>query len=268
MVPSFIILFREILEIAIILSIVLAGTRGVTGRGFYVWMGVLGGIVGSALVAFFAGEITDALEGMGQEVFNGVVLLVAAAMIGWTVIWMQTHGKEIANRMRHLGVGVHEGRIPLYSVSIVVALAMWREGAEIALFMTGIIATRTESLASIMAGAVTGGVAAAIIGALIYFGLIKISNKYLFKVTGCMLILLASGMAAAGAGFLVAADMLPALSHQLWDSSHILSESSIAGKILHAMLGYSEQPSGIQLVFYLGTLSLILLILKLKKKPV
>lgn len=267
MVPAFIIMFREILEIAIILSIICAATRSVPGRGLFVWLGILGGVAGSALVAFFAGEITDALEGMGQEVFNGGVMLLAALMIGWTVIWMQTHGREIANKMRHVGVGVFEGKIPLYSVSVVVALAMWREGAEIALFMTGIIATRTETLAAIMAGAAAGGGAAAVIGMLIYFGLVKISSKHLFKVTGGMLILLASGMAAAGAGFFAAADMLPTLAPQLWDSSDILPESSIAGKILHAMLGYSEQPSGIQLVFYLGTLSLILLLLRLKRKP-
>ena len=266
MIPALLIVFREVLEIAIILSIVMAATRGVTGRGRFVAFGIAGGLVGSVLVAYFANSITDALEGMGQEVFNGAVLLLAALMIAWTTIWMQTHGRELSHKMKHVGNAVREGSLPLLSVTVVVALSMWREGAEIALFMTGIISTSEESMAAILGGALAGGLGAAVIGALIYFGLIKLSNKYLFSVTGWMLILLASGMAAAGAGYLVAADILPALVPEVWDSSAFLSENTLLGKVLHAMFGYSERPSGMQLLFYLATLGSILLVLRLRKK--
>ncbi|MDX2073815.1 MAG: FTR1 family protein [Alphaproteobacteria bacterium] len=265
MIPAFIILFREILEISIILSIVMAATHGVAGRGKFVWLGIAGGLAGSALVALFAGEITDAMEGMGQEIFNGTVLLLAAAMIAWTTIWMQTHGRVLSQKIKKVGADVMEGSLPLTSVAAVVALSMWREGAEIALFMTGIISTTEESLIAVLGGALAGGLVAATVGALIYFGLIKLSSKHLFVVTGWMLMLLASGMAAAGAGYLAAADVLPVLVPQLWDSSAILSQDALLGKILHAMLGYSERPSGIQLAFYVGTLTMILTALRLVK---
>jgi len=267
MVPAFIILFREILEISIILSIICAATRGVAGRAKYVWLGILGGVAGSVAVAIFADNITDAMEGMGQEIFNGSVLLLAAFMIAWTTIWMQTHGRELSQKMKKIGAGVSDGSLPLYSVTVVVALSMWREGAEIALFMTGLISTHTDSIGAILSGALAGGAVAGVIGALIYFGLISISSKYLFQVTGWMLILLASGMAAAGARFLTAADVLPVLVPELWNSSWLLSEDSLLGKILSAMLGYSEQPTGIELLFYVGTLAAILLVLRLKKAP-
>lgn len=265
MIPSFIILFREILEIAIILSIVMAATHGVRGRGKFIALGLTGGLAGAGLVAMFASHITDAMEGMGQEIFNGSVLLVAAAMIAWTTIWMQTHGRELSQKIKEVGAHVRDGQLPLMSIAVVVALSMWREGAEIALFMTGIITTSEESMLAIVSGALAGGAAAAIIGVLIYAGLITLSNKYLFRVTGWMLILLASGMASAGAGYLVAGDVLPPLIPEVWNSSALLSEGSLVGKILHAMLGYSERPSGIQLVFYVASFTSILLMLRLRK---
>lgn len=268
MIPTFIILFREILEISIILSIILAATRGVAGRGRWIWAGIGGGVLGSALVAFFAGAISNAIEGMGQEVFNAGVLFVAVFMIGWTVVWMQTHAREMSQKIKQVGQAVHDGKLPLYALATVVSLSMWREGAEIVLFMTGILATTEESMLAIFAGGAAGTLCAATLGTLLYFGLIKISMRYMFATTSWLLILLACGMSAQAAGYLVAADMLPALAHQVWDSSWLLSQDSIAGKILHAMLGYTERPSGIQLLFYIGTFIVISTLLKLtQRKP-
>jgi high-affinity iron transporter len=262
MLPTFIIFFREILEISIILSIILAATRGVAGRGAWIWAGIAGGVIGSALVAAFASTISNAVEGMGQEVFNASVLFVAVFMIGWTVVWMQTHARELSQKIKQVGRDVHDGKLPLYALAVVVSLSMWREGAEIVLFMTGILATSEESLLAIIAGGAAGTVVAATIGTLLYFGLIKISMRYMFATTSWLLVLLACGMSAQAAGFLTAADMLPVLVQQVWDSSWLLSESSIFGKILHAMLGYTERPSGVQLVFYIGTFAVIAGLLK------
>ena len=259
MIPSFIILFREVLEISIILSIICAATHDICGRGKFIALGIGGGLLGSALVAVFARNISDAVGGMGQELFNGAVLLLASLMIAWTTIWMQKHGRELSQKIKAVGACVRDGELPLLSVAVVVSLSMWREGAEIVLFMTGILSTNTDSLLAIAGGAAAGALMAATIGLLIYFGLVSLSSKHLFRVTGWMLIFLASGMAAAGAGYLAAADVLPVLVPELWDSGAWLSENSLPGKILHAMLGYSERPSGILLGFYVMTLAGILL---------
>ena len=265
MAQSFIIAFREILEIAIILSIILAATRGVPGRGRWLWLGLAGGLLGSAVVAAFAETISNAAEGMGQEVFNAIILFAAVLMIGWTVVWMQTHGREIAQKMKHVGHAVKAGELPLYSVSIVIALAMWREGAEIVLFMTGILSTSQESLLAIIAGSTAGGALAAAIGSALYFGLIRIHMKHLFSVTSALLILVACGMSSQAVGYLIAADMLPALG-QMWDSSTLLSENTTLGKILGAMVGYTAQPSGMQLVFYIATASIITSLMMWQRK--
>lgn len=265
MVASFIISFREFLEIAIIITIILAATRGVRGRTRWIGVGILGGIIGSAVVAAFAGSISNAMEGMGQEVFNAIILSVAVVMIVWTVVWMQSHGRAIAQKMKSVGKSVADGETPLYSLAVVVSLAMWREGAEIVLFMSGIISSSQESMLAIMSGGVAGALLAISIGVLLYFGLIKLSSKHLFSVTGGLLILLACGMSAQVASYLNAADIIPALG-ATWDSGWLLSQNSVAGKILHAMLGYSERPSVIQLIFYGSTLLIIFLLLKMTKK--
>lgn len=265
MIPSFIILFREILEISIILSIIVAATKGIAHRARWIWAGISGGLFGSAVVATFAGAISNAIEGMGQEVFNAAVLFIAVLMIGWTVVWMQSHAREMVAHIKDVGKKVHDGKLPLYALATVVSLSMWREGAEIVLFMTGILNTSKESLLSIIAGGAAGAVSAGAIGFMLYLGLIKFSTKYLFSVTSWLLILLAAGMSAQAAGYLVAADMLPVITQQLWDSAWLLSQDSIFGKILHAMLGYTERPSGIQAAFYAATLLVILSLLKITK---
>lgn len=261
MLPSFIILFREVLEISIILSIIMAATRGVANRGRWIWAGIGGGVIGSLLVAFFAEAISSAVEGMGQELFNAIVLFLAVLMIGWTVVWMQSHGREIAQKMKHIGHAVHEGKLPMYALAVAVSLTMWREGAEIVLFMYGIFSATEESMIAIIAGALAGGFCAGVIGALLYLGLIKIHTRYLFATSSWLLILVACGMSAQATGYLIAADMLPTLG-QVWDSAWLLSEGSLLGKILHAMLGYSERPDAMQLLAYLSTLLVIVALLK------
>ncbi|MEQ1789692.1 MAG: FTR1 family protein [Rickettsiales bacterium] len=265
MIQSFIICFREFLEIAIIITIVLAATRGVSGRGRWVSIGLAGGLAGALLIAVFARNISSAMEGVGQEVFNAGILTVAMLMIIWTVVWMQSHGRALAQKMKKVGKSVSEGEVPLYSLAVVVSLAIWREGAEIVLFMTGIISSSQESMFSIIAGGIAGSGVAIVIGVALYFGLIKLSSKHLFSVTGWLLIFLACGMSAQIAGYLNAADILPAFG-QIWDSSWLLSQNSVLGKILHAMLGYSERPSVIQLIFYVLTMVITLSLLKLTNK--
>jgi high-affinity iron transporter len=64
-------------------------------------------------------------------------------------------------------------------------------------------------------------------------------------------------MASQGARFLMQADLLPALGSNLWDTSGILSERGVVGRVLHTLVGYDARPSGIQLLFYATTLLLI-----------
>lgn len=257
MLATGIIIFREALEIAIIIGVVLAATRGIAYRNFWVMSGVAGGTLGAGLLAFFANSITQGLEGVGQEVTNGVILMLAALMIGWTVVWMKSHARELTGRIKKAGAEISEGSLPLYSIAIIIGLAVLREGAEIVLFLFGLAAAKDVKLWEMAIGGVAGLVAGALVGGMFYCGLLSLSRKYLFTLTSFLLAFLAAGMAAQSAGFFSAADILPELISPLWDSSWMLSEESVTGRIMHALIGYTARPSGVQLLFYVMTLGLI-----------
>lgn len=266
MLSTAIIVFREVFEIAIILSVVLAATRGLAGKWKWVGLGLGIGVAGAGLVAFFAGEIADAAEGMGQEIFNAGVLFAAAAVIGWTVVWMKRHARQLTAHLKKVGAAVLDGEMPLYSVTVVIALAALREGSEIVLLTYG-LAAAGKSIASIAMGSAVGAMGGVVAGALFYYGILKVSTKHLFGVTSALLILLAASMAAQGTVFLVAADKLPALADPLWDSSAILAQESFVGQILHALIGYSDQPLGVQVVVFAVVLGVMTLSLKLAGRP-
>ena len=140
MLAAAIIVFREVLEAALIVGIVLAASAGAPRRGFWVSTGLVGGVVGAGLVALFAAEIAAAAAGIGQELLNAVILLLAVGMLGWHNVWMSRHGRELAATAREVGDAVISGARPLYVLAVVVGLAVLREGSETVLFLYGIAA--------------------------------------------------------------------------------------------------------------------------------
>jgi high-affinity iron transporter len=250
-----IIVFREVLEAALIVGIVLAASSGAPGRDRWVSGGVGAGMIGAGLVALFAASIAAAVSGVGQELFNATVLLLAVAMLGWHIIWMSHHGRELAASAHAVGRAVISGSRPLYILAIVCSAAVLREGSETVLFLYGIAASGGVDAVALIAGGALGLAGGVAVGAILYFGLLRIPTQRLFAVTNWMVLLLAAGMAAQAAGFLVQADLLPALGEAVWDSSAVLTEDSIVGKALHTLIGYVSRPDGVQILFYLATLA-------------
>jgi high-affinity iron transporter len=219
------------------------------------------------LVALFIGAITAAFAGMGQELFNASVLGVAVVMLTWHNIWMARHGREIASEMIAIGKAVVTGSRTLLALAIVVGIAVLREGAEVVLFLYGIVASEGGWSANILLGGLTGLALGALVSLLTYFGLLRIPGRYLFAVTSLMIAFLAAGMAAQAIGFLEQANVVTALDTILWDSSGILSDSSILGKILHTLVGYNDRPTAMQMVVYLGVLLFTYVLMKLTAPP-
>jgi len=258
MLPTAIIVFREVLEAALIIGVVLAASRGVPARGRWVCCGIAAGILGAIMVAAGAGEISAAIDGIGQELFDASILFAAVAMLGWHNVWMSRHGREMAAEALKLGNAVRDGARPLWALAIVVGIAVLREGSEIVLFLYGIVlAGAGGSPIAMVIGGALGLALGAAAGTGIYLGLVSIPLRYLFTVTSWLVLLLAAGMASQGAAFLMQADLVPALGSNLWDTSFLLSETSLAGRVLHTLIGYSAQPAGIQVVFYLATILVI-----------
>src|SRR6266849_1116885 len=254
MLGSLVIVFREVLEAGLIIGIVLAATRGVPDRGTWVGLGIGAGVLGAGVIALFAEAISGAFEGSGQELLNASVLGAAVVMLMWHNAWMARHGREMAAEMAAVGEAVTTGTRPMTALTVGVGLAVLREGAEVVLFLYGIVATGT-SPSSLLLGGGLGLAAGAAFTGLTYYGLLAIPPRHIFTVTTVLIALLAAGMAAQAVQFLDAAGMVNVLGNRLWDSSGWLPQDGIVGRLLHTLVGYTDRPTELQLLAYLATLA-------------
>jgi high-affinity iron transporter len=260
---ALIIVFREVFEAGLIVGIVLAVTRLVPRRNRWIGGGVLAGVAAACLVAAFAGVLSQLFEGMGQELFNAAILAIAVIMLTWHNVWMARHGKEIAGEMRAIGQAVAEGSKSLLALAVVVAVAVLREGSEVALFLYGVAASDGGSAASLTIGGLMGLALGVAVCLLTYFGLMRVPPRALFATTTVLITLLAAGMAAQAVVFLQRANWLTPLDTVMWDSGWLLSESSIVGRALHTLVGYTDQPTGMQLVIYLAVMLVTVMLMRL-----
>lgn len=258
MLGSAIIVFRETLEAALIIGIIAVATRNLRHRNAWLLAGISAGILGSGLVALFTGTIADLAEGIGQELFNAGILGLAAVMLAWHTIWMSRHGKQLARDARQLGQDVSSGSREMSALALVVGLAILREGSETALFLYGLLSGGEETLTSVLGGGAIGLLVGSLAGYGLYAGVLRIPAKLFFSVTSGLILLLTAAMTSQAARFLVQADVLPSLASPLWNTSWLLDNASVTGRVLHTLVGYEAMPSGIQVAFYITTLILIL----------
>lgn len=260
-----IVVFREVLEIALILGILASASKEIKHRSNYILTGLALGIIASIALAFFTDQISASLEGMGQEFFNGLILIASAFMIGWTTLWMQKHAKTLTSELKRLSISVKEGRKPLYALLIVVLLSVLREGTEIVLFTYSYYVSGTQ-INHIIAGLIFGILGGSMIGLALYLGIMKAFGRHFFTVTSWLLIFFASGIAMAGIGFWQNAEIIPSLKNPAIDLSNIIAQQSFFGKFLNIFFGYIDQPSLMQLIVYFSCLTTLIIGLKIARK--
>jgi high-affinity iron transporter len=259
---ALIIVFREVFEAGLIIGIVLAVTRSVQHRNRWIVGGVLAGVTGACLVAAFAGALSQLFEGMGQELFNAAILGVAVVMLTSHNVWMAKHGKAMAGELRAVGQAVAEGSRSLLALAVVVGVAVLREGSEVALFLYGIAASDGGSAMSLFLGGLLGLVLGGAVCLLTYLGLLRIPPRSLFTTTTVLITLLAAGMAAQAVAFLERANWLTALDTVVWDTGWLLPENSILGRTLHTLIGYTDQPTQMQLAVYLVVIVVTIILMR------
>ena len=267
MLAALIIVFREVFEAGLIVGIVLAVTRGVPRRNQWIGGGALVGVLAACVVAVFAGALSNLFAGMGQELFNAVILAIAVVMLTWHNVWMARHGSELAGELRAAGQAVVEGSKSLLALAVVVGVAVLREGSEVVLFLYGVIAAGGDSAVSVALGGLAGLALGAMVCMLTYFGLVRIPTRALFTTTTVLIALLAAGMAAQAAAFLEKANWLTAMDSIVWDSGWLLPDSSLPGRALHTLIGYTDQPTAMQLAVYLVILLATFVLMRLYGSP-
>lgn len=232
---------------------VLAATEGVARRGRWLAGGIGAGLLGAGLVALYAQQISDTFQGAGQAILSTAILLAAVLMLSWH-IRMSRHASELVRDMKTLGRQLSAGEKTLAAMATVVAVAVLREGSEVVLFLYGIAVGGDSDPFGMMVGGVAGVAGGAAVSFALYRSLVAIPLGKLFAVTNGLIALLAAGMAGQAGLLLAQAGLVPTLGDELWDTSWILRDDGLLGRALHALIGYSDRPMGVQLAAYLVVL--------------
>jgi len=264
MFSSALIVFREVLEASLIVTIIMAATRGVMHRGYWVSLGIAGGVAGAGIVAACTTYLATLFDGAGQDVVNASILFLAVCLIGWHTVWMNSHGRQIASQMRSVGRSISDGEKHMSVLAIVVGLAVMREGSEVVLMLQGLWAG-SEGVETVIGGGLLGLAGGVVVSVLMYLGFLALPLGRVFSVTNVILVLIAAGMAARGANFLVQAGLVPAFGTHLWDSSRLISEQSPLGQVLAALAGYIARPSGIEVLFYAATILCVIGLMRMAR---
>ncbi len=249
MFASFLLALREGLEVALILGLLLSALRrlGHGAMAKYVWLGA-----GSALAVSATGGGTLTILGirlMGQAeaIFEGLTMLIAAAVLTWAILWMQQHGKRLQEYLAaQIPHAAKAGKTALFLLAFVVA---GREGLELALFLTAAIVSTGDS-GGVLGGAVTGLGAAALIGWGLYTSTVRLNLRAFFLATSILLLLFAAGLTAHGVHELIEAGWIPPLQESVWNVNHIIDENSPAGQLLKTLFGYNGNPALSEVLAY------------------
>lgn len=268
MISALVIVFREMLEMALVVGLLMAATRGMPGSRRWIGAGVCCGLLGAVFFGLFMEQMESSFNGDGEFIFNAAVLLLASVLIAWTVFWMGRHGHEISGRIKQAGSLVREGKLPHTALAVVALSAVMREGSEAVFFLFSAAQGMDGSGIGMLLGGFMGGGLALVTGGLIYLGLVRIPLRQMLNVSGWLLMLLAAGMASQASWNLVAIEWLPPVVDTLWNTSSLLSEQSLPGQILHVLVGYDDTPNGLQvIVFVLALAIMVLLHGYLRKHP-
>ena len=250
MIALSLIVFREMMEICLIVSLVIFSAKEMKNLSRLILTGVALGIIGSIAIAFSLDNISEFASGMGQEIFNAALLFVTAAFIFTMLLYTSGHAAQIKNK-------ITKKQNSFYGLLFIVAFTIFREGAEIVL-LTYSHMMINNSLLSTIAGVTTGILTGVIFGILFYYGMAKISVSKMFTIVNWILIFFIAGLISQGFNFLIAADIISSSVETIWDSSAIISNNSFTGTFLNSMFGYISNPSTIYVTIYLTSLIIII----------
>jgi high-affinity iron transporter len=240
------IVWREAVEAILVVGILyawLAGSAQRTHALRWLWGGVVGGLLLAAILGAAILLVQGELSGVALEAFQAAMLLLAAGLIAQMVIWMHRHGRALkAELQQHASRALERSRA--WGVASLAAIAVGREGAETVIFLYGVTLEHGGAeLATWLAAAGGGVVAAAVTAWLLIRGSRLLPARTFFRVSGAVLLLLAASLLVAGVEKLIALDWLPALVEPLWDTSGLLDAQGAIGGMLAAFAGYRAQPS-------------------------
>ena len=251
MLASLLLSLREGLEAALIIGVVLGVLAKLKRADLSkaVWAGTGFASLASLLAAMMLNLLGMEFEGRGEEIFEGVAMLLAAGVLTWMIFWMHNSADklkdEIEKQTKSAALG--KGKKALFSLAF---LAVFREGIELALFLLAV--QQSSSPIQTLVGAVLGLTGASVLGVFLFNSTRKLDLRSFFKVTNILLIIFAAGLVGYGVHELNEAGIIPSVIEHVWDINHILSDKGQIGLLLKALVGYNGNPSLTEVIAYLG----------------
>ncbi len=242
MITSLVLSLREGLEAALIIGIVL-GALSRTGRSDLnrsLWAGVIAAFAVSALAALLLRAVDQDLEGMTEQIYEGVTLLLAAGVLTWMILWMHGQSRSIKTDLESK-VNRLSGKGGQGALFLLAFIAVLREGIELALYLTA--SSIAYNTVQMIMGATLGLFGAALLGYLLYSSTLRLNLQRFFQVTSVILILFAGGLVAHSVAEFNEAGIIPAVIAPVWNLSALLNDQSAVGTIFSTLFGYQSSPS-------------------------
>lgn len=257
MLQSFIILFRETLEVALVIGIVL-GYLVRSAQSMYkrsVYLGLSAGVAASALGALAFQLLAGGFNGRAEEIFEGITMLAGALLLTTLILWMirkSAHAEELERKVAGRLSGTRKA-----GLFLLVFFSVLREGIESVIFLS---AARFASGENNLLGAGLGLAVAVVLGVLLFRGALRIDLRSFFKVTNLLLIFFAAGLVAGGVHELQEAGAIPTVIEHVWDinpgvtgeSYPVFHENGLIGSIAKGLFGYNGNPSLIEILVYIA----------------
>jgi len=243
LVNSVIIVLREVLEAALMVSVLLAVSRSLQMRATWLWGGFVPGLLGAAAYGASIDPLSELFDGVGQEVVNALLQFGVFAALGLAIYLIS----------RQNGNPYRGGRLLPGVMAAAIVLAVTREGSEILVFVSGFLAVN-DFFSSVGLGSLAGVAIGYSVGVLFYYFLLSLEARHTLRIALALLALVAAGMMRQALGLLIQADWI-SVAGPLWNSSGLVAEDSLAGQLLYALIGYEATPSAIEVVMYLASIA-------------
>lgn len=255
---------REGVEATLIVAIILAYLAK-TGKARHfprIWLGAgaaiaLSVLVG-ALLVLTVGELPEPYE----QIFEGVVMVLAAGVVTWMLFWMRGQAATVGAELRSAVDRALTDQTGILGLVVLAFTAVIREGIETSLFLVGQLRAASGQgdigALSVLVGALIGLSIAVALGYGFYRGSRRLDLRTFFRATGVLLVFIAAGLLSHAVHEFVEIGWIPFGTQTAFDISSVLPDDAGMGVFLRALFGYSASPELITLFVHVGYIATVL----------
>jgi len=254
MIQTLLIMWRETLEAALIVGILLTylGRSGQRAGMRWVWLGAGAAVAAAVACAAASRGAITMLDPDTQEVLQAGILFLAVGVLSWMIVWMNRHARAIRSNLHEKADRALAGG-RLVGLATIAFVAVFREGVETVLFLWGVVLERASlAVMPLLAAGIAGALLAVATAWLFFRGFSFLSLPTFFRATGVLLVFVAAGLLASGVNKLIALDYLPPIVPQVWNTSWLVRDGSAVGAILGALMGYRSRPSLLEVLVFVA----------------